>query len=311
MSFLFANFFNGFSGVLDKIGQGLTDHCAVKFNHVGPGREVLDELDVRLPVFLQHDCSLDQRGQIGFAAVGFGHPGKFGKLIHDAAQVVGLAHDDVGVLFKLFRVGDLIAVFALDALGAQLDGGQRVLDFVGNAARDIAPGGHALGRDKLGDVVEGHDKALYPGIAAPFGHANQQAFQLATPGQANLILNRRAGGFLQAVEKIGKFRNGFGKVSLRRHFRRQIQRPHRGAVHKVDPSHGIQSNHASCHIRQNGIEQPALSFSAIMPFDQCLTLPFQLPCHLVEKPTQHRNLVVALFLDHLHIQIAAADTLGG
>ena len=53
-----------------------------------------------------------------------------------------------------------LAVFALEPLGGKLDRRQRVLDFMGDAAGDVGPGGVALGRDKLGDVVEGHDMAV-------------------------------------------------------------------------------------------------------------------------------------------------------
>ncbi len=54
---------------------------------------------------------------------------------------------------------DLREVFALEPLGGELDRGQRVLDLVRDAARDVGPGGLALGRLEFGDVVEGHDEA--------------------------------------------------------------------------------------------------------------------------------------------------------
>ena len=56
----------------------------------------------------------------------------------------------------------------LQAFGGKLDGRQRVLDFMGNAARDVGPGGVALGRNQIGDVVEGHDIAVL-GIIRTFG----------------------------------------------------------------------------------------------------------------------------------------------
>ena len=47
----------------------------------------------------------------------------------------------------------------LQPLGRKLDRRQRILDLVRDAARDIGPGGLALRRLQLGDVVEGGDEA--------------------------------------------------------------------------------------------------------------------------------------------------------
>ena len=44
-------------------------------------------------------------------------------------------------------------------LGGAEDDTQRVLDFMGDAAGDVGPGGLALGRQQLGDLVEGGDEA--------------------------------------------------------------------------------------------------------------------------------------------------------
>ncbi len=55
---------------------------------------------------------------------------------------------------------DDLAEFAADAFGRKLDRRQRILDFVGDAARDVAPGRGALRGDELGDVVERDDVAV-------------------------------------------------------------------------------------------------------------------------------------------------------
>ena len=72
-----------------------------------------------------------------------------------------LADDRVGALVEdLAVLGDHLAVAAADALGRKLDRRQRVLDLVGDAARDVGPGGGALRRDEVGDVVDGDDIGL-------------------------------------------------------------------------------------------------------------------------------------------------------
>ena len=50
-------------------------------------------------------------------------------------------------------------IFALQPLGGKLDGGERILDLMGDAARHIGPGGGALRADQIGDVVESDDEA--------------------------------------------------------------------------------------------------------------------------------------------------------
>ena len=58
--------------------------------------------------------------------------------------------------------GDFLGEAPLQAFGGKLDRRQRVLDLMRDAPRHIGPGGLALRRLQLGDVVEGHDKAVGP-----------------------------------------------------------------------------------------------------------------------------------------------------
>ena len=61
---------------------------------------------------------------------------------------------------KIFGIGgDLVAVFALQPFGRELDRRQRILDLVRDAPRHVGPGGGALRRHEIGDVVEGDDIA--------------------------------------------------------------------------------------------------------------------------------------------------------
>ena len=49
---------------------------------------------------------------------------------------------------------------AADALGRKLDRRQRVLDLVGDAARDVGPGRRCAAPDEIGDVVERDDVGI-------------------------------------------------------------------------------------------------------------------------------------------------------
>ena len=83
------------------------------------------------------------------------HAGEGGEFVDHALDVVDLADDRVGALVEdVLALDDDAAVAALQPLGGKLDRRQRVLDLVGDAARDVGPGGAALGGDEFGDVVE-------------------------------------------------------------------------------------------------------------------------------------------------------------
>ena len=79
---------------------------------------------------------------------------------------VGRAVHHPGVLLR--QLGqELVA----QALRRELDGGQRILDLVGQAPCHLAPGGVALGRDQAGDVVEDHHMATLLAIGMDQGAA--------------------------------------------------------------------------------------------------------------------------------------------
>ena len=82
--------------------------------------------------------------------------------------------------------GDVLAVLAPQPLGRELDRRQRVLDLVGDAPGDVAPGGVALGGDQAGDVVEGqHQARPRCGWPAPAGAAVSRPRTTSTSSSAS------------------------------------------------------------------------------------------------------------------------------
>ena len=89
-------------------------------------------------------------------------------------------------------------VAAEDPFGGKLDGRQRVLDLVGDAAGDIPPGGVALGGHQAGDVVEGQHHALG---ALRLARTRRQS-RLRSAGHVDILLRPRpaaAGGASSAT----------------------------------------------------------------------------------------------------------------
>ena len=97
-----------------------------------------------------------------------GQAGVVAELVDELLHGLHLGDDgadraDQDVLVGAFELGFELV---LQAFGAELDGGERVLDLVSEAAGHFAPGGAALGGDDLGDVVE-HDGRSSGGRSAP------------------------------------------------------------------------------------------------------------------------------------------------
>ena len=100
---------------------------------------------------------------------------------------------------SLWIVPDIAEIFALQALGRELDRRQGVLDLVRDPARHVRPGGLALRREQLGHVVEGHDIPLDIATYPLRGDPHVQYVGSAVAGDLDLRLRqpvRPARGFL-------------------------------------------------------------------------------------------------------------------
>ena len=148
-------------GVLDHVGQRLAHQAGVEAADQRLVRQVDREVDLGLGDADQEHRLADRLGQVAGHERRLRHAREGRELVHHAADVADLADDGVGALVEdLAVLVDGPAELALQPLGRQLDRGQRVLDLVGDAARHVGPGGRALGRDQIADVVEGDDVAV-------------------------------------------------------------------------------------------------------------------------------------------------------
>ena len=108
---------------------------------IGFGGEFDLEIDVGMADAQQEHDLTHGLGDVLVGDHGLRHAGKARELVDHALDVVDLAHDGVGALLEYGRIlGDRLAVFAAQPLGRQLDRGERVLDLVGDAPRDVGPG---------------------------------------------------------------------------------------------------------------------------------------------------------------------------
>ena len=137
---------------------------------------------------------------------GLGRPSKAREFVDHAPDIVDLAHDRVSALRKnAVILADRLAVFAAQPLGRQLDGGERVLDLVCDAARDVGPGRGTLGRDQRGDIVERQHVAVFRLARLFAGDADRQIALATVAGDGDLVL--RAGAGLCRRHHVGELGN--------------------------------------------------------------------------------------------------------
>ncbi len=156
----FAERVDSFRGVLEHVGQRLGDQAAVEVGHDRRLRQPLLEIDVGAAHPHEEHRLTHAVGEVVARRPRLRHAGERGELVDHALDVVDLADDRVGALVEnVLALDDVAAVAALEPLGGKLDRRQRILDLVGDAPGDVGPGGGALRRDEVADVVERDDAA--------------------------------------------------------------------------------------------------------------------------------------------------------
>ena len=133
---------DAFAGVLEHVGQRLGDEPAVEFGPDRLGRQFVLERDVGAADAGEEQGLAHAIGEIVARQPGPRHAGEIGELVDHALDVVDLPDDRVRALVEdVLALDDVAAVAAFQPLGGELDRGQRVLDLVRDAARDVGPGG--------------------------------------------------------------------------------------------------------------------------------------------------------------------------
>jgi len=171
------------------------------------------------------------------------HAGKGGELIHHAADIADLPDNGFDALGEDVRIArDFLAVFALQALGGQLDGCQRILDLMRDAPRHIGPGRGALRRNEIGNVIESHDEAM--SLFARFArHLNVQMAKRAVTPHIHLARSAAIGLRERAPDQTGQFGNALGIMQAFDLFGHGIEEPRGRAVDERDSTVAIKSEH--------------------------------------------------------------------
>ena len=198
-----------------------------------------------------------------------------------------MADDRIGADLEGFLVLlDLPHVFALEALGRELDRGQRVLDLGGDASGDIGPGSLALRRQQLGDVVEGDNEAADFLRIVLGGDAHQKGAGAVAAGDLHLRLGQPIGTTHRLFQEAGHLRRDLGQVFADRQVEIDAQQGRRGAVGEVDPAGAIEADDPCRYPGQHRLGKPAPLIQLAVGLDQLALLRLDLIGHPVEGATQ-------------------------
>ncbi len=171
---------------------------------------------------------------------------------------------------------DLRAVLAPQPLGRQLDRRQRVLDFVGDAPGDVAPGGAALGGDQPGNVVERQHQAALGRAGGP--HPEPQ--RLPRAHQVQFLF-----GFASGARDRGRHALQFRRHVGQEQAVRVADQPQQGVgllVRGRDPTQGVQAQHAGAHPGQHGLDELAPGLRLDAGGSQRRLLGLKITRHLIE-----------------------------
>ena len=239
------------------------------------------------------------------------HPREAREFINHPPDVVDLPHDSVGTLLEDALVfGDDLAEFAADAFGRKLDRRQRVLDFVGDAASNVAPCRGALRGDQLGDVVERDDVAVARLAGLLGADADRQVALMAVARDRDLALHQALRALARGLHHV---------VELGQHVRqRMVQRLGLGmtdeflgrTIQDADAARGVDADDAGARRRQYRLDKAAAAVDQVRSADQLVALGTQFGGHLVEGLAELREIALGFVDRHLDVQIAGRNDIG-
>ena len=132
----------GLHRVVQEIDQCLFELLGVDPDMAGVGVHFPLHLDAGLEALVKIQGLVDELGEVGFLGLGVGHPGVAGEFIHHALEGGDFPDDDVDPILQSFADIRVVGLVALqEPLGGEADGGQGILDLMGDAPGGLGPGG--------------------------------------------------------------------------------------------------------------------------------------------------------------------------
>ena len=245
----------------------------------------------------------EQRGARDVVDIGalehrLGHAREVGEFVDHAAQVADLADDRVGQPREGVGVARHFgAIAALEALGGELDRGQRVLDLVRDALGDVGPGGAALVAQLVGDVVEGQ----HPAVGGLHALDRERALPaLGAHRDRRRRATRRRG--IRPARATTSSRSRPSRLSLA-----VVEQRLGRAIDQQDAALGVERDDPRRDRRQHRLDERAARVELVVGGDQRPGLFLQPPGHAVEGGGEHGDLVGRLVDRDARRKVALLD----
>src|SRR5690349_4165969 len=163
-----ADFADGLLGVGDEIQEDLDELVGVTQDagKTSVGEKVHFDVVAAQGVFVKLERALDEIVDVEKLLLRRTGTREFEQVLHDARGAAGLAMGEIELAHEGFVLASLASALA-KKFGDAEDGGERVVQFVGDAGEHLAHGGEFLGLDELlfealevGDVAAGEHHAF-------------------------------------------------------------------------------------------------------------------------------------------------------
>ncbi len=204
-------------------------------------------------------------------------------------------------------IHDLPPVFPLYPFRRKLDRRERVLDLMGNAPRDIAPGSHPLRRHKIGNIIKGHDEPLDAAAGNFRGSPHQKMAMPVTGLKLYLPLDHAIGPFPYLIEQYRHLRLYFGEMRPDQFRTGQSEKFRCLAVRQINDPPLIEPNHTGGDTGEHRLGKPPPFIQLFICHFQLRTLGAKLLGHTVESPAQGRHFIMRAGFIDLRRQITGAD----
>ena len=311
----------GLDGVVQEVDEGALHLLAVDPDGGETRVHLGSDLHAGFQVLVEVDGLAHQPVEVHGRRPGTGHAGVAGEFVHHSLERHDLADDDLHPLLDgLAQPRVPQAVLAQQPLGGEADGGERVLDLVGDAPRGLVPGRELLRLDQLRQVLDHQHLALHCPCRVPQGgHLHLEGLPLAAQGEVDLFagppLGRPLAGLPHHRCQPRPFAISPGLVDRASHhlFLALAQHDEGRAVAGEDAAVRVDGDDAGRDVVQHGRDQRPLRRQPLVAGRQLavaalqgLLVAGQLLGHAVEGVDQHAELVVRL---HVHPvgEVAAAD----
>ncbi len=257
---------HGFGGVIDQVDDDALELFRIDLHGEQAGGELDAQVDAVEAAEEDGQGVLDDLVEVARHGLSGGEARELGELIGQRLYGFYFAGNGAGAFAKdaLGVRGDAAAIQnARDALGAEGDRRQRILEFMSDTAGDFVPGRGFLRAQQFAGVFEHNHETLAGGwLRGEGGNRNGQMQDLR--GRVHVHLAGGDAGAAGALHQVLDFDGVFARKQIAQ-VRGALdlllrEQALQGAIHALDAAVGAHGKHAGGDAFENGFGETAAAF---------------------------------------------------